>query len=99
MVLTKKPGHCIPILQNIKVKMRRILFLAMLPSNALLALYNGNPSAPLLPERGMWSSERGWLGVKAGYQFNDQYDRKLHLVGQGISHLKKKVEKSDFKTQ
>ncbi len=75
------------------------LLLAILPSNALLALYNGNPSAPLLPEKGMWSSERGWIRVQAGYQFDYQYDRKLHLVGQGIAHLKKKVEKSDFKTQ
>lgn len=37
----------------------------------------------MMPEQGAWLSKNGFLGLKTGYLFDDTYDRKLRLVGQG----------------
>ncbi len=63
------------------------------------ALYNGNPSFPMMPERGAFISKNAWLGVKTGYEFDDVYDRKLKLVGQGNPSARKHVQESEYRSQ
>ena len=57
------------------------------------ALYNGNPSFPMMPEEGMFISKDKWFGVKAGYEFDCVYDRKLHMEGRGLEHSRREVQK------
>jgi hypothetical protein len=45
-----------------------------------LALYNGNPSFPMMPEEGLFIAKEDWFGIKMGYQFDDVYDRRLHMA-------------------
>lgn len=73
--------------------MRRfaLLLLLVLPLRAF-ALYNGNPSFPMMPETGIFIAKEDWLGVKAGYEFDYVYDRKLHLEGQHLEHCSKRVQ-------
>lgn len=66
------------------------LFLYLLPFSAY-ALYNGNPSFPMMPEEGIWISKDSWLGIKAGYAFDDIYDRKLKM--ETHRSFRKKVQK------
>ena len=72
--------------------MRLFFLLLLIPINAI-ALYDGNPSLPMMPEHGFFISKEDWLGLKIGYLFDYVYDRKLHLDGidQGLS--RKKVQK------
>lgn len=77
--------------------MRRLqffLFLFLIPF-PLFALYNGNPSLPMMPETGTFIPRNMWIGVKAGYQFDRVYDRKLHFAGPGSHHLRKTVQEYD----
>lgn len=59
------------------------------------ALYNGNPSFPMMPEEGMFISKDKWFGVKTGYEFDCVYDRKLHMQGRGREHSRREVQKYD----
>jgi len=59
---------------------RFFLFLFILPMS-VYALYNGNPSLPMMPEEGAFISKEKWLGLKAGYLLDDVYDRKLKREG------------------
>lgn len=71
----------------------RFLFSLVFLPMGVYALYNGNPSFPMMPEEGMFISKDRWLGVKAGYEFDRVYDRKLHKEGRGPEHSRKKVQK------
>ena len=56
----------------------------------MLALYNGNPSFPMMPEEGLFFKKEGWLTIKAGYEWDDLFDRKLK-VRTHKEHLKRRV--------
>ncbi len=73
----------------------RYLFCIFFLPISVFALYNGNPSFPMMPEGGIFTSKDNWFGVKAGYEFDDVYDRKLHRKGHAAAHIRKKVEKYD----
>ena len=78
-----------------KKKMRvfpSLLSLLLLPLH-LVALYNGNPSLPMMPESGAFISKDYWIGVKAGYAFDYVYDRQLHMTGKTPDHSHRKVQK------
>jgi len=68
------------------------VLLLLLPVK-VLSLYNGNPSLPMMPEEGLIISREEWLGIKVGYELDYVYDRKLHMQGQPLVHMSKKVEK------
>lgn len=55
------------------------------------ALYNGNPSLPMMPEVGAFIPKEVWFGIKGGYEFDFVYDRKLRMEGQHLKHCKKSV--------
>lgn len=55
------------------------------------ALYNGNPSFPMMPEQGLFISKEGWVTVKAGYEWDDLFDRKL-TVKEHRPYLKRRVK-------
>ena len=75
---------------------KRILFILVLFPIGVYALYNGNPSFPMMPEEGMFISKEKWFGIKAGYEFDNVYVRKLHMEGDtGMDHSSKKVPKYD----
>ena len=74
------------------------LSIALFPFGILSALYNGNPSFPMMPEKGMFISKNCFVGVKVGYEFDEVYDRKLHLVGQGLPHIHKSVNEAHLRT-
>src|SRR3984957_1481348 len=59
------------------------------------ALYNGNPSFPMMLEQGAFISPEDWFGVKVGYQFDDVYDRKLRLAHRHMDGESKKVPAYD----
>lgn len=73
--------------------MYRSIFLLLLffsaTFNQLIALYNGNPSSPMMPEKGAFISSNSWLSVKGEYLFDDLYDWKLQTTGHGASYSKK----------
>lgn len=75
------------------MRLYRLIFLLLLMPLSAIALYNGNPSLPMMPEEGLFISKEHWLGLKAGYEFNRVYDRKLHMEGQHLEHCTKKVQK------
>src|SRR5690349_19618386 len=60
------------------------LLLLLLSAHELHAFYNGNPSSPMMPEQGIFSTNT-WLGFKTGYAFDKCFDRKLesetHSIG------------------
>jgi hypothetical protein len=62
---------------------------------SLWAMDNGNPSFPMMPEEGMFISKEKWFSFKTGYEFDRVFDRKLHMVGQGLKHSREKVQKYD----
>lgn len=81
-------------------KMNRLLFLLsllVLPLH-LFSLYNGNPSLPMMPEVGLFIPKEKWIGFKAGYQFDNVYDRKLHMEGQHLDGCRKSVQKYESLT-
>ncbi len=70
----------------------RSLFLGfLLLPFALFALYNGNPSLPMMPEIGVFISRDSSFGLKLGYEFDWVYDCDLHL---DLQHLPKKQTRS-----
>lgn len=59
----------------------------------VFAIYNGNSSLPMMPEEGLFISKDVWLGIKMGDQFNDVYDRRLHMAHRHVEDQHKKVQK------
>lgn len=55
------------------------------------ALYNGNPSLPMMPETGAFIPKECWFGMKAGYEMDFVYDRKLHMDGHHLGHCSRRV--------
>jgi hypothetical protein len=70
---------------------RLLIFLTLFPGS-VFALYNGNPSSPMMPEVGLWISQEDWLGFKLGYEFDDVYDRRLQVEGKHLQSCRKKVQ-------
>ena len=54
-----------------------VLFLVF--SLPLFALYNGNPSAPNMPETGVWISTDDWWGIKLGYEWDQTFDKRVKV--------------------
>ncbi len=77
--------------------MRQLFFLFSLLSFSVkaFALYNGNPSLPMMPEEGSFIPKEVWFGIKLGYEFDFVYDRKLHMQGHHLDHCKKHVRTFD----
>jgi hypothetical protein len=75
--------------------MLRLLFSLLFLPLSLSALYNGNPSFPMMPDDGAFISKEYWIGLKAGYEFDDVYDRHLHMAGKTPDHSQKKAQKYD----
>ena len=73
--------------------MRRLLWLLAFLCGSIqaFALYNGNPSLPMMPETGAFIPREVWFGVKAGYECDFVYDRKLRMEGQHLDNCSKKV--------
>ena len=59
----------------------------------LHALYNGNPSDPMLPENGFLIPEDAWFGVKTGYEWDRVFDKSLRVAKGGV---KKNLDDFDF---
>ncbi len=64
----------------------RILFALLLPLSGF-ALYNGNPSLPMMPERGVWISKDAWAGLKIGGLVDWVYDCPLEGHGRDYHSL------------
>jgi major outer membrane protein len=75
----------------------RYLFFLILPFQGF-ALYNGNPSFPMMPEEGAFTSKESWFGVKIGYQFNYAYDRRLRMPHRHVDDQRKKTQKYESLT-
>ncbi len=69
----------------------RLSFFLMLPFQGF-ALYNGNPSFPMMPEQGLFMSQEDWFGIKIGYQCDDVYDRRLKMAHCHVDGQKRKVQ-------
>jgi hypothetical protein len=67
-----------------------LLFLCL--SVEAFALYNGNPSFPMMPEEGMFIPKEVWFGVKMGYQFDWVYDRRLHIAHRHVDDQRREVQ-------
>jgi hypothetical protein len=64
----------------------RLLFALLLPLSGF-ALYNGNPSLPMMPERGVWISKDAWVGLKVGALVDWVYDCPLEGHGHNYQSL------------
>lgn len=66
----------------------KIFALSMLCASPGFSLYNGNPSAPELPEDGYLIPKECWLGLRTGYQGDMVFSRSMtaHASGAEISH-------------
>lgn len=73
------------------MRLPRFSLLLLFMPWSCFALYNGNPSLPMMPEQGMFIPKDDWFGVKAGYQLNAVFDRKLHVEG-NRDHIRRKVQ-------
>lgn len=67
-----------------------LLAFCLLYSGKLVALPNGNPSFPMMPEQGLFFKKDAWLTLKAGYEWEDLFNRKL-TVREHRDHLKRRV--------
>ena len=72
----------------------RILQLALLflPWQ-LTALYNGNPSLPMMPDDGMFIPKEDWLGIKLGYELDRVFDRQLYVVSARPEYSHRQLQK------
>lgn len=61
-------------------KIRLFLFLILVSSSPLCALYNGSPAAPMIPEEGALTTVESWMTMKVGYLGSDVFNRKLHSL-------------------
>jgi hypothetical protein len=59
--------------------LKRFLLFLLFPF-ALFALYNGNPSFPMMPEIGIWIPKESPVGLKVGYEVDWSYDTNLKAV-------------------
>ncbi len=62
------------------------------------ALYNANPSSPMMPEQGLFFSH-AWLSLKGGYTFDDVFDRKLKMQNPPDDDVKRDIKKYLFRAQ
>ncbi|MBS0620343.1 MAG: hypothetical protein JSS61_02665 [Verrucomicrobia bacterium] len=76
-----------------------LLITLLLPSIGALALYQGNPSFPLMPEQGLFIPSSSIASVKIGYVFDDVFDRKMRMVGQGNPGERSRVKDFGAMTQ
>ena len=59
--------------------MLRTLICFILLSTPLCALYNGNPSLPDMPERGLWATGDDWWGIKMGYELDGTFSKRIKI--------------------
>jgi hypothetical protein len=80
------------------MRLKHLLFsiISLLPSVTSYALYCGNPSFPMMPEEGLFSSQEGWFGMKAGYESDNVFNRPLHMKKQASDQLKHAEESDGF---
>lgn len=45
----------------------------------LCALYNGNPSLPDMPERGLWAAQDDWGSFKLGYELDGTFSKRVKV--------------------
>ncbi len=77
--------------------MRRWFFtLSICFGASLHALYNGNPSATMIPETGLLIPKDSVVGVKLGYEFDQVFDSSMKMVRNAPSQRKRVQE---FETQ
>ncbi len=69
-----------------------VFALSAFSTNWVCALYNGNPSLPMMPERGLFFSKEAWITLKTGYEWDDLFDRKL-ILEEHRPHLKRQAKK------
>lgn len=55
-----------------------LIFLFLCSAQKLIAMYNGNPSSPMMPEVGVLFTH-SWFSLKAGYEFDHAFERKLTM--------------------
>lgn len=53
-------------------------------SNLIWALYNGNPSFPMMPEEGCFLSSNSLFSLKAGYEWDDVFDARLTMKKESL---------------
>jgi len=51
----------------------------LLFTTPLCALYNGNPSLPDMPERGLWAAGDDWWGIKIGYEVDSTFSKRVKI--------------------
>ncbi len=59
--------------------MKTLLLLLTLLATPLFALYNGNPSAPNMPELGLYIDNASWWGIKWGYQWDYTFNKWIKI--------------------
>ncbi len=77
------------------MSLHRLFFFLFTFSSEAFALYNGNPSFPMMPEQSLFFSREEWFGVKAGYQCDRVYDRRLRVVHRHSADQRKRVQQYD----
>jgi Chlamydia major outer membrane protein len=71
--------------------MRRLyVLLLLLSQQTVFALYNGNPSSPMMPESGLFISKEEWFGVKVGYMCDYVFEQSLRVEGRQLKQRQKK---------
>jgi len=55
-----------------------ITLLFLQSASSLFAMYSGNPSSPMMPEQSIFFTH-SWFAFKAGYEFDDVFERKLKM--------------------
>ena len=75
--------------------MKSTLVIVLCLFSSLYGLYNGNPSFPELPEKGLWIREDAWYGFKVGYQGDYVFDRRMEVENKQSS-IRKRVEELQF---
>ncbi len=68
-----------------------VLVFSLFQFSRMEALYNGNPSFPMMPEQGLFSKKDAWITIKAGYEWDGVFDRNLR-VHEHRSRLKHEVK-------
>ncbi|MGC1878729.1 MAG: hypothetical protein WA347_02785 [Rhabdochlamydiaceae bacterium] len=74
------------------MRLLRFLFFFLIVSLNAFALYNGNPSLPMMPEEGTIISKEDWFGLKVGYQLDYVYDRRLRMEHRHVDEERRKVQ-------
>ncbi len=58
--------------------MNRFLLLCLLWCAQAWALYNGNPSFPMMPDGGVFAKD-AYVTLKTGYEFDDVFKQQMHV--------------------